>query len=241
MTYNFLELVNQVNRPLNEVELNSTNFATAIGFYAHAKDAVNQAIRDINQSVFTWPWNHTTQDDTLVVGTSRYNLQSDYKYVDRYSFRIQQDDTIGNNTQRLTYIEYHEYLNNFIDQEYETDTSIRAIPQYVTLTPSEEYIVSPVPDAAYTLTYEYYSSPASLSAYNDVPVIPEKFSHVIYAKAMYYAYIFRSNKESADMMKALYEDNLEDMRKIMINNYDRVRGTEVIRSKYRLSGKVFSY
>jgi hypothetical protein len=237
MAYNFLELVNRVNRRLNEVELNSTNFPTATGFYAHAKDAINQSIRDINQSVFTWPWNHTTQTDTMVAGTSRIALQTNYKYVDRYSFRIKQNDTLGNDTQRLVYMEYHEYLNTYIDQEYETDTSIRGLPLYVTLTPSEEYVISPPPDLAYEVTYEYYSSPASLALYSDTPIIPEKFSHVIDDRAMYYAYLFRSNKESADMMKERFDDNLEDMRKILLNNYDRVRGTERLKSAYSGVGR----
>ena len=52
MAYNFLGLVNEVNRRLNEVELTSANFDSATGFYSHAKDAVNASIRYINQSEF---------------------------------------------------------------------------------------------------------------------------------------------------------------------------------------------
>jgi hypothetical protein len=37
MATTFLQLVNQVNRRLNEVELTSTNFASATGFYAHER------------------------------------------------------------------------------------------------------------------------------------------------------------------------------------------------------------
>ena len=48
MAYNFLGLVNEINRRLNEVELTSSNFGTAVSFYAHAKDAVNASIRYIN-------------------------------------------------------------------------------------------------------------------------------------------------------------------------------------------------
>ena len=43
MAYNYLSLVNQINRRLNEVELSSSNFATATGFYSQAKDAVNSS------------------------------------------------------------------------------------------------------------------------------------------------------------------------------------------------------
>ena len=39
MAYNYLGLVNQINRRLNEVELTSSNFSTATGFYGQAKDA----------------------------------------------------------------------------------------------------------------------------------------------------------------------------------------------------------
>ena len=45
MATTFLTLVNDVNKRLNEVELTSSNFGSAAGFYAHAKDAVNSGIR----------------------------------------------------------------------------------------------------------------------------------------------------------------------------------------------------
>ena len=45
MAYDYIGLVNDVNRRLNEVELTSTNFATATGEYSMIKDAVN-AYRD---------------------------------------------------------------------------------------------------------------------------------------------------------------------------------------------------
>ena len=48
MAYNYLGLVNEVNRRLNEVELTSSNFDTAGGFYSSAKDAVNASLRHIN-------------------------------------------------------------------------------------------------------------------------------------------------------------------------------------------------
>ena len=72
MAYNFLGLVNDVNRRLNEVELTQANFATAVGFYSAAKDSVNAAIRSINQMQFEWPFNHVDRDETLTPGLVRY-------------------------------------------------------------------------------------------------------------------------------------------------------------------------
>ena len=79
MAYNFLGLVNAVNRRLNEVELTSSNFASAIGLQTQAKDAVNESIRYINQSEYFWSFNHNTQETTLVANTSRYAFPTDVK------------------------------------------------------------------------------------------------------------------------------------------------------------------
>ena len=49
MAYNYLGLVNEVNRRLNEVELTSSNFSTATGFYSQVKDSVNASIQEIDQ------------------------------------------------------------------------------------------------------------------------------------------------------------------------------------------------
>ena len=52
MAYDYLGLVNDVNRRLNEVELTSANFASTTGYYSFAKDSVNSAIRHINQEEY---------------------------------------------------------------------------------------------------------------------------------------------------------------------------------------------
>ena len=65
MAYNYLGLVNDVNRRLNEVELTSSNFDSAIGEYAMVKDAINSSIRYINQHEFGFPFNHDTETKTL--------------------------------------------------------------------------------------------------------------------------------------------------------------------------------
>ena len=88
MAYNFLGLVNDINRRLNEVELTSSNFATATGFYGQAKDAITASIRYVNQSQYEWPFNHVEQEDTLSVGVSRYPFPTDCKLIDFDTFRI---------------------------------------------------------------------------------------------------------------------------------------------------------
>lgn len=240
MAYDFLGLVNDVNRRLNEVELTSSNFASAKGFYSHAKDAVNSAIQDINQTQTEWPFNYQTQDDTLVVGQTRYPYPANTKLVDMDSFRVQFSASLNNTTEKLQLISYEEYLQRYVDQEYNTDTSLRNLPRYVFRAPNLQYGVSPAPDQAYTLTYEYYLNTTDLSAYDDVPVIPEMYRHVIIDGAMYYAYMFRGNTQDAVVAKDKFMQGIKNMRIILINRYDYIRSTAINRSSlssyvYRLA------
>ena len=219
MAYTFLELVNKVNRRLNEVELNSTNFASATGFNAHAKDAVNAAIRYINQTEYQWPFNHITFDETLVANQTRYAFQSDCKVVDFDSFRIQKSDALSVSTTPLNIVSYESYLSSNVDQEYDTSNSKASVPKAVFHAPDLTYGLVPNPDDVYTLTYEYYSVPVDMSAHGDVPTIPARFDHVIIDMAMHYGYTFRSNDQQALIAKERADEGIEDMRSMLINRY----------------------
>lgn len=232
MPSTFLELVNRINRKVNEVELTSSNFATATGFYSTAKDAVNDSIRRINQQDFMWPFNHTTHDETLVAGTNRYDFQTDYKFVYFQTFRIQRDASLNNETQFLVEIPYEEYLQRYIDDEYNTATGIRDIPRLVAQRPDGGYVVWPIPDKAYTLTYEYYSLQTDLVSHSDQTTIPTQFDHIIQDGAMYYVYNFRGDTETADRMNVQFTEKLNNMRTIYINRYDYVRDTRIPNSSH---------
>jgi len=223
MAYNYLDLVNEVNRRLNEVELTSANFSSAVGFYAHNKDAVNAAIRDINHTHYEWPFNHVLAEETLTAGTIRYAFPSDANTIDFDTFRIEENTTFGNATVKLTILSYEDYLSRYIDHEYTTDSSKREVPSYVFHAPSLEYGVVPAPNSAYTIFYEYYRVPVDLSSYSDVPSIPERFRHVIIDGAMAYAYLFRSNEQSAVMSKNKFDEGIKRMRSMLVNRYSYVR------------------
>jgi hypothetical protein len=228
MAYNFLGLVNDVNRRLNEVELTSATFAGAIGFYAQIKDAVNSSINTINHQEFQWPFNHVSQELTLVPGTNRYQIPADAKTVDFDSFRIKRDNSLGVDSKKLSVLSYEEYLEKYIDDEYNTDnTSIRTVPRAVFKTQNNGFGVHPIPDKEYTLVYEYFALKEQLVAHSDVPDIPEMFRHVIVNGAMNHAYMFRGDNESAQLSLQQFNQGLKDMRSIYINRYDYVRDTRV--------------
>lgn len=225
MTYNFLGLVNDVNRRLNEVELTQANFAGAVGFYATAKDAVNSAIREINQEQFEWPFNHVTYEQVLTPGQVRYNFQSGTKTLDMDSFRLKRNDTLGNETVRLKLLSYEEYLDKYVDYEYNTDEGVRTIPKYVFRTPSLEFGVVPPPDKAYSVDYEFYSNPPALSLYSDAPTVPEEFRYVIIDGAMVHAHTFRGDNESSELSRRAFKEGIKSLRSIYVNRYEYLRST----------------
>lgn len=218
MAYNYLGLANDVALRLNETQLTSNNFATSSGFYAAIKEAVNSSIRHINQAHFFWPYNHADQSDTLTAGVSRYALPEDAKYVNFNSFRVRRNSTLNvAQGRQLAQLTYSEYLDTYVDQEYETDVTRGGVPRNVVRTPDQEYIIVPMPNAAYEIDYEYYATPVDLELYDDVPTISEQFRHVIVDGAMYYAYMFRDNIEMANLSQSKFENGIKNMRTILVN------------------------
>lgn len=217
MAYNYLSLTNEVCRRLNETELTSSNFDSASGFYAQIKDSINSAVRDINQKHFNWPFNHNTDDITLTAGELRYPLPENSKYVDFDTVRLVRNSTLGVSGQRLKQMSYDEYIDRFIDQEYETDILNGQAPEYIIRSQDGDIIVAPMPDKAYTIEYEYFMFPADLGNHDDVPTIPFRFKHVIVDGAMYHAYMFRDNLESASIALRKFDDGLKQMRTLLVN------------------------
>ena len=226
MAYDFLELVNKINRRLNEVELTSANFETAVGFYAQAKDAVNHSIRDINQQQYNYPFNHVENEDVVSANIMRYFFPEGLKTVSMNSFRIKKDTTIGVETKKLKVIDYEEYLNKYI--EYEYDNSKTGTPEFVFRTPDLRYGLVPTPDKAYTVIYEYYQFPVDLELADDVPTIPERFAHVIVDGAMYYAYLFRENTQDAVLAKEKFTEGIDNMRSLLVNRFEYVRSSMIV-------------
>ena len=228
MAYNYLDLTNKVLHRFNETPLTSSTFSTAPGLYEVVKDGVNEAIRKINQQAFLWPFNFAEQEDTLVAGQMRYNYQTTSKTVDFNTFRIKRNNTLGTETISLKRMDYEEYLNIHLDDEYNTtDEGIRTTPRNIIRTPNREYIVHPSPDKAYELVYEHYTLPIDLDLYSDVPSLPVAFRHIIQDGATVNMYAFQSDYENADRVSARFKSSIEEMRTIYINRYEDMRDTRI--------------
>lgn len=223
MPYNYLSLVNDVCKELNEVELTTPDFSSAVGAYAQIKSSVNSSLNDINQSAFEWPFNHQTETLVLTADQVRYPFPSDVKSINFDSFRVVRDPTLNVATTKLTRMDYEEYLDKYADAEYVTDGSHSGVPRYVFMAPDLTFGVYPSPRAAYTLVYEYYRLPLELENATDVPSLPEQFKHVIKDGALYYAFMFRGDPESSAVMLQKQQKGISQMRAIYQNRFEYLR------------------
>lgn len=229
MAYNYLSLTNDVCRRLNETELSPSTFDGAGGHYGIIKDSVNYSIRDINLDQYKWPFNLVVYDQPLTAGENRYSYPSNYKIENLNSFRIQESDVFNNRTTWLVPKDYNEYLKYRIDEEYDTNESNRRLPRYVFKGNGLDFVISPIPDQNYVLSYEYYQTPADLSLPTDVPLLPEQFRSTIVEGAMYYNYLFRRDNENTQISGMSFRELVGRMRSIYINKQEYVRSTMIDR------------
>ena len=229
MATTFITLVNDTLRRLNEVELTSTDFPTATGFRALVKDAVNASLQEISQKEFEFPFNHTTGTLTLVAGTSQYTLATDLKVADWDSFRINYDSTNNFSARVLKLLNYDSYNRRYFERDSEADTGDRDQPIYVYRTLDTKAGFTPIPDAAYSVSYDYYAYATDLSASTDTMTVPDAFKHVVLDGALYHCFIFRDNSQQAGIAKAKFDEGIERMRTLLINRFVDVRDTRVNR------------
>lgn len=235
----FLSLTNSVLRHFGEVELTSTTFATAQGFHAVAKDAVQDAIRTIQQSEYEWPFNFQTGTFTLTP-TATVGHTQEYAYptgtisveaIDWESFYLIRDDSLSPTVaeRQVKEIEYDEWLRTYraADKNISlVESSVRE-PKNIARHPNSKVIVTPPPDRAYKLGYNWYGYETDLSAYTDTTTIPSRFDHVIRAGAYARCYTHREDPANYNIYSKRFKEGIEKMRELLINRYKTMRDNRV--------------
>jgi hypothetical protein len=239
----YITLVNDLLRRLNEVPLNTAGdgFSTAKNVQAIAKDAINNAIREILQDGHQFPFLKTTNTQTLTAGTGTYDLPNDMASVDWDTFYLQALSSAGNTARSLPTIPFEEYVRIYKAIEENSGTGARSSPDLVYQTSEEKFGVTPLPDAAYVIEYVYYKFPADLSAFDDEMIIPDRFKYIIIDGAMVYMMRFRSNEQSAQIHQAKFKEGIKAMRRLLLDDPLFFRSSMINRPKFtsqmlRLSG-----
>lgn len=238
----FVSLTNELLRRLNEVTLDTTGdgFGTVRNVQALAKDAINNSIRNILQTGQEWPFLKTTNTQTLAAGTRQYDFPADYSSADWETFYLKKLTSVDNTPMHLPTITYSEYTQRYRHFDDTGDQTGISAPTLVYQTDEEKFGLTPIPDNSYEIEYIYYKFPASLSAFNDTGIIPDRFTHVVIDGAMMYMMRFRSNEQSAAMHQNNFENGIKSMRRVLIDEPLRIRSTviERVNSSNQVLGRV---
>jgi hypothetical protein len=227
----YLTLCNRVLRAMNEVELTSSTFTTTRGFHSQVKDAVNASIREINEAEFEWPFNHVAGSQVLTPGERYYDFPATFKTVDLDTFKIARDDGLQVKAKRLTPVMWEDYTRYARDIDDNLDATGYTLPRSVYRTQDGHWGLTPPPDLAYTVNFEYFSNPTELSAYTDTTTIPATYDHVIVDGALYHGFLFRDNPEGAAAAYKRFDSGIKRMRTLLINRYQHVSSTMISRSR----------
>lgn len=225
MPATFLELTNAILGRFNEVPLTSATFSSAGAAYVAYKESINAALNEIYTEQAEWPFLRIKASQTLVPYQTRYEFPDTYKVADIESFRLRHSTALSATGTHLNVISYDEYLQKFSAQEYtDNDTDI-GVPRNVFYGASLEFGITPKPDKAYVVDYEYISQPLPLVLPGDACMIPDAYTYTILSGAEYYAHTFRDNLEAASRSEERFKKGIKDMRKVLINRNDYVRST----------------
>ena len=236
----YVTLANEVLRRLNEVQIDAAGdgFDTLRNVQALAKDAINSSIRRILQDGQEWPFIKTTTTQTLTTGVTTYSFPSDYSSADWGTFYLKKLSSANNNPSVLNAISYEEYTMSRRSSDDNAGSTGAGIPSQVFQTYGSAFGVTPSPNAGYEVEYTYWQVPASLTLYDDVSIIPERFSHVVIDGAMMYMMQFRSNAQSAQMHQASFEDGIKAMRNVLMDDTFQMRSTYVVRTRQLTSAGI---
>lgn len=233
MAYDYIGIINEALKSLNEVEITETDFDNLVGFPAHVKDKVNSSIMDIwNFEDTEWPFANTEISMTVTVGFTgavdgtipEYTIDSSLASVDWDSFYVARDDNLNNGKQQeIIQLSWDNYRSTRRDDDANSETSDHSKPAYVIRKQSNSFILSPLSEEGYTIKYEGFLKPTYLSESTDVPMIPELYRQVLVDRVLYYCYLFRENIEESDRLDAKFEKNVRDMRRILIPQSDTLR------------------
>jgi len=234
MATTYLTLVNDLLRRLNEVTLATSGdgFDTAKNVQAIAKDAINNAIREILQDGHEFPFLKTTTTQTLTAGTGTYDFPTDLASVDWDTFYLRALSSAGNSAKALSTIPFEQYVRFYKSVEENAGTGGRTVPSVIYQTSEEKFGVTPLPDAAYVIEYVYYKTPDELSAFSSTMIIPDRFKYIVIDGAMVYMMRFRSNEQSAQIHQQKFKEGVKSMRRLLLDDPLSVRSTVITRPKY---------
>jgi len=109
------------------------------------------------------------------------------------------------------------------------------VPQYVSRTPDNNFLLYPFPTKGFTLKYDFFSFPTDMSAHSDTTTIPDRFAAVIVDGATAFVYQYRGETNQYQLNFARFEQGIKNMQTLLVNRFEYVRSTFIPKIGYTSS------
>ena len=139
---------------------------------------IKDAVLDIQRMWFNWDFLWSEHSATTAADSSVISSPSD---LAQWNIDSVVYDPTSDNWQPLSYVGWKEYR-----EDYKYGTVATGTPEFFSVKPDNVVDLYPTPDAATTLTAEYWAVPTELSDASDVSVIPTWFQRIIICRAKIY-------------------------------------------------------
>lgn len=224
----YIDIVNKVIKRTNEVQLDASNFATVIGVQAVVKDAVIDTLDKIYQKKYKWPFLATTKTEVMTIGDQEYPWPADLLSVDWHSFQLQKDDVLNVKSKYLEAIEREEWFRRYRDDDMDSGAVGLRQPDFVFSNHGNGFAVTPRPERAYTVKYNYFRNADRPVNHDDVLDIPQEYEYLLVQGALIHMYTFYDNNERSQLAETRFDAGLDDMVMTLIgNNFEHVYAGQV--------------
>lgn len=193
---NFLQLCQRLRQEVGGTGSGPSTVLNQSGESRLYVDWINQAWKEIQSDRLEWRFMWSQGSVTLQAGTQIHALPADLKSLDGESLLL--------DGSRIGLLDYSVFRNNY-------RTSHSGKPTECTILPNGQLKTNTVPDQAYTLSFDYWAKPVSLSENADVPTLPEEYHMLIVYKAMQYYAGYENAGEVYQDGRIRYEEMLPDV------------------------------
>lgn len=213
---------------MNEVPLNSTQFASARGLHQFAKEAINRAYFDMIQE-FKWPWMQIgdnslgeLQDsgERTVVPTSTWTqlpVANPYKDVIDWSTIYYRDG--DDNKLYLQYLEWEDF------EDFQDTIERMPDPAYIVQSADGRSMgLIPFPDTNIgKIYYRIWTRPSRFSLATDEIPMPDIHFQTLVDGALHHMWTFRGDAEASALAYQRWEKGLRKMKQKYTNQSTRAR------------------
>ena len=106
------------------------------------------------------------------------------------------------------------------------------VPQYVSRTPDNNFLLYPFPTKGFSLKYDFFSFPTDMSASTDTTTIPDRFAAVIVDGATAFVYKYRGETNQYQLNFARFEQGIKNMQTLLVNRFEYIRSTFIPKIGY---------